>query len=77
MQELLTTNKNIVDMLFYDLRYMKVFEKPEDIDWAWVKERIPVDYHYDGRFSPKHLIDKIIELEEEKERKGLGKEQTD
>ena len=56
---------------------MKVFEKPEDIDWAWVKERIPVDYHYDGRFSPVHLIDKIIELEEEKERKELGKEQTD
>lgn len=76
-KKLLTNNKNVVNLPFYDSRYMKVFEKPEDIDWAWVKERIPVDYHYDGRFSPVHLIDKIIELEEEKERKELGKKQTD
>lgn len=76
-KKLLTNNKNVVNLPFYDPRYMKVFEKPEDIDWAWVKERIPVDYHYDGRFSPVHLIDKIIELEEEKERKELGKKQTD
>lgn len=76
-KKLLTNNKNVVNLPFYDSRYMKVFEKPEDIDWAWVKERVPVDYHYDGRFSPTHFIDKIIELEEEKERKELGQEQTD
>lgn len=76
-KKLLTSNKNVVNLAFYDSRYMKVFEKPEDIDWEWVKERIPVDYHYDGCFSPVHLIDKIIELEEEKERKELGTEQTD
>ena len=27
-----------------------------------------MDYYYDGRFSPTHLIDKIIELEEEKDK---------
>lgn len=71
-KKLLTNNKNVVNLPFYDPRYMKVFEKPEDIDWEWVKERIPVDYHYDGRFSPTHLIDKIIELEEEREKKENG-----
>ncbi len=76
-KKLLTNNKNVVNMPFYEPRYIKVFEKPEDIDWKWVKERIPVDYHYDGRFSPIHLIDKIIELEEEKERNELGKVETD
>lgn len=76
-KKLLTNNKNVVNLPFYNPDYVHVFEKPEDIDWNWVKERIPVDYHYDGRFSPTHLIDKIIELEEEKERKELGKEETD
>lgn len=75
-KKLLTNNKNVVNLPFYDPRYMKVFEKPEDIDWAWVKERIPVDYHYDGRFSPTHLIDKIIELEEEKEKQHNAEKET-
>lgn len=66
-KKLLTNNKNVVNLPFYNPEYIHVFEKPEDIDWNWVKERIPVDYHYDGRFSPTHLIDRIIELEEQKE----------
>lgn len=76
-KKLLTNNKNVVNLPFYNPDYIHVFEKPEDIDWNWVKERVPVDYHYDGRFSPTHLIDKIIELEEEKERNELGKVETD
>ena len=74
-KKLLTNNKNVVNLPFYNPDYIHVFEKPEDIDWDWVKERIPVDYHYDGRFSPTHLIDRIIELEEEKEsRQNVEKE---
>lgn len=76
-KKLLTNNKNVVNLPFYNPDYIHVFEKPEDIDWNWVKERIPVDYHYDGCFSPTHLIDKIIELEEEKERNELGKVEAD
>ena len=71
-KKLLTNNKNVVNLPFYDPAYIRVFEKPEDIDWNWVKERIPVDYHYDGRFSPTHLIDKIIQLEEGKEAPNGG-----
>ena len=65
-KKLLTTNKNVVNYPFYNPEYMHVFEKPEDIDWEWVKERIPVDYHYDGRFSPSRFIDELIEMEEKK-----------
>ena len=75
-KKLLTNNKNVVNLPFYNPDYIRVFENPEDIDWAWVKERIPVDYHYDGRFSPTHLIDKIIELEEEKERQQNAEKET-
>lgn len=62
-KKLLTDNKDVLNLPFYNPDYIKVFEDPEDIDWDWVKERVPVDYHYDGRFSPIHLIDKIIELD--------------
>ncbi len=75
-KKLLTNNKNVVNFPFYNPDYIRIFEKSEDIDWDWVKERIPVDYHYDGRFSPTHLIDKIIELEEEKEKQQNAEKET-
>lgn len=75
-KKLLTNNKNVVNLPFYNPDYIHIFEKPEDIDWDWVKERIPVDYHYDGRFSPTHLIDNIIEFEEEKEKQKNAKKET-
>ncbi len=75
-KKLLTNNKDVVNLPFYNPEYMHVFEKPEDIDWDWVKERIPIDYHYDGRFSPTHLIDRIIELEEEKEGEQNAEKET-
>lgn len=62
-KKLLTDNKDVVNMPFYNPDYIHFYEKPEDIDWEWVKERIPVGYHYDGRYSPIHMIDQIIELE--------------
>lgn len=67
-KKLLTSNQNVVNMPFYNPEYIHIFNKPEDIDWGWVKERIPVDYHYDGRFSPTRLVDRIMELEEESEK---------
>ena len=66
-KKLLTTNKNVINLPFYNPEYIHVFENPEDIDCEWVKERIPINYGYDGRFSPTHLIDRIVELEDQKE----------
>ena len=39
-KKLLTNNKNVVNLPFYNPDYIHVFEKPEDIDWEWVKETI-------------------------------------
>lgn len=72
-KKLLTNNKDVVNLPLYDPRYMKIFEKPEDIDIEWIKNRENIDYHYDGRFSPSRFIDKIIELEKEKEGSEFGK----
>lgn len=71
-KKLLTTNNRIADMPFYDERYIHIFERPEDIDCDWVKERVQVDYGYDGRFSPTYLVDRILQIEQEK-RGGNGR----
>lgn len=65
-RKLLTNNKAILDFEFYDPRFMQYFEKLEDIDWDWVKEDVEVDYHYNGEFSPLHLLEDIIASCEDK-----------
>lgn len=62
-KKLLSDNKDVVNLPFYNPDYIHIFEKPEDIDWEWVKKREPIEYYYDGRYSPTNLINKIIELE--------------
>ena len=59
-RKLLTNNKSILDFEFYNPQYMQYFEKPEDIDWEWIKKKENVDYGYNGEFSPKHFMRRII-----------------
>lgn len=59
-RKLLTNNKSIFDFEFYDERYMRYFESPSNINWAWVKEDITVDYGYKGEFSPVNFLSDII-----------------
>jgi hypothetical protein len=61
-KKLLTNNPAIVDLPFYDERYMRVFKTASDIDVDWVARREPVDYHYDGSFSPIHLVELVRKL---------------
>ena len=75
-KKLLTNNHNVVSLPFYDPRYMRVFDAVEDIDWDWVRERCPVDYHYDGRFSPNHFIERLMRMEGIGEESKLDEEET-
>lgn len=59
-RKLLTNNKTILEFEFYNPKYMQYFEKPEDIDWEWIKKKENVDYGYNGEFSPKHFMRRII-----------------
>lgn len=63
-KKLLTNNKYIKHLSFYNEKYMKVFEKLEDIDTEWVKEKEEINYNYNNEFSPIHIIEKIKELEQ-------------
>jgi hypothetical protein len=56
-KKLLTNNSAVVDLPFYDERYIHVFKTVSDIDIDWVARREPVDYHYDGCFSPVHMVE--------------------
>jgi hypothetical protein len=58
-KKLLTNNPNIAKLPFYNPRYMKIFQKIEEIDCEWITETETVDYGYDGRFSPVQLLREI------------------
>ena len=58
-KKLLTNNKNVVDLPFYDSRYIKVFENATDIDWEWVRKKEEVRYIYNGECSPIRIVEKI------------------
>ena len=71
-KKLLTNNPTVKELSFYDPRYMRYFETVEDIDFSWVKEKVDIDYHYAGEFSPLHILDELDrifagEAQEEKE----------
>ena len=61
-KKLLTNNRNIVDMPYYNPETMRYFESIDDIDIQWVKEKKNIDYGYHGEFSPIHLIHFIDNL---------------
>ena len=61
-KKLLTNNHNIKDLPFYDERYMKVFERVEDIDFAWAKQWECINYSYKNEFSPIHALEKLKKI---------------
>ncbi len=56
-KKLYTNWKGVVDSPYYDPRYIKVFSNPEDIDYDFIKERIDVDYNYQGELSPLRYLE--------------------
>ena len=58
-KRLLTNNASMKQSKYYTSGYIQVFDRPEDIDVDFVKDRSKVDYCYDGEFSPVHLLEHI------------------
>lgn len=58
-KKLLTSNKNVKYMKYYNPDYIKIFEKPEDIDFDWVKKSENVDYGYENDYSPIKFLEFI------------------
>ena len=53
---LITTNKMITELPCYNAKYMHIIEKPEDIEPSWFQLNEPIEYNYNGEFSPKKLL---------------------
>lgn len=58
-KKLLTNNKEIKKMPFYNPEYIHVFENAEDINGEFLLNPINVDYGYDGWFSPMEIIKRL------------------
>lgn len=63
-KKLLTNNPNVVNLKYYNPLYIQCFNDIKDIDVAWIKEDIEVDYNYQGDFSPVYLLEMIDSLYE-------------
>lgn len=59
-KKLITTNKRVLNLPYYNHKFMKIIEKPEDIDIDWIKRRDVVDYGYKGDFSPVNMLDVVV-----------------
>lgn len=51
-KKLYTNWAGAVNSPYYDSRFMRVFNNPDEIDYDFIKERIWVNYNYQGELSP-------------------------
>lgn len=61
-KKLLTNNRYLRNMPFYDERYMQIFSNPENIDINFLKEKVSVNYDDVNFFSPTKILDRLIEI---------------
>lgn len=55
-KKLITDNKLVRDMPFYNPEYIQIFDDINNIDTEWIKRNCKVDYEYNGCFSPLNLL---------------------
>lgn len=61
-KKLITNNRNVGNMpCCKNSRWIHYFDKPEDIDWNFVKRNEDVDYHYQGEYSAVNWLHAIEE----------------
>lgn len=61
-KKLLTNNPEVTKLPYYDSRWMRYFEKAEDIDLEWLRTVEPVDYGYKGDFSAEHFLNTVEKM---------------
>lgn len=58
-KKLLTNNRDVRSLPFYNEKYIKIFNTVDEIDFDWVKEYVHIDFQYKDEFSPNHIINQI------------------
>lgn len=54
---LITNNKSVGQFDYFDNRYMKLFDRCEDIDFSFILDSANIDYQYKGEYSPVVLLE--------------------
>lgn len=62
-KKLLTNNQSLLQMPFYDKRFMQVFKEPDKIDVNFIKTKMDVHYDDTDYFSPVKIIDRLAEID--------------
>lgn len=65
-KKLLTNNPIMKESRYYKSGSIQVFSTPDEINVEFVKDRSPVDYRYEGEFSPIHLLEHINQIKMER-----------
>lgn len=63
---LLTDNPSVKELPYYETGYIHYEKEIEKADLSFLKQDIVVDYHYQGDFSPFHLVSHINEVVQSK-----------
>lgn len=58
-KKLLTNNRDVRSLPFYNEKYIKIFNTVDEIDFDWVREYVHIDFQYKDEFSPNHIINQI------------------
>ncbi len=61
-RKFITNNSSVLHHPYYNSKYMKVFEKPSDIDIKWLLNDETVEYNYDGKYTPKGMYKMLEEM---------------
>ena len=61
-KKLLTNNKSIKELSFYESGNIMVFDSIDEIDPEFLRNRENVNYGYNNEFSPIHLIEHINQI---------------
>lgn len=61
-KKLLTNNRHVAELPYYNNRRMRYFETTEDIDWDWVGLHEDLKYDYKDEFSPLKIVDFVKTL---------------
>ena len=61
-KKLYTNWKGVYNSPYYDPRFIRVFNDVDTIDCDFIKERIDVNYHYNGELSPVKMLDLFKQL---------------
>ena len=55
-KKIVTNNKKVVSLSFFNDRYIQVIDKPEDISIRFLQSEERAEYEYNGEYSPAKII---------------------